>query len=385
MKISFKMFHCLFVSALILVACGLSDHVQVNDIFDNSTKNCFELDGNCTKRITFQEQFFQELDAIPFNLVAFKIFFEKFNLISTLVTENNEQRQYFTIFVPTTNSFHRWQPIDWGFDPFAVDEFTKALLLNHIVLGLYDFKNAQKLMLTNVQNNTILVYNNSNLFARNESVHIIKEYRKPSWSMVVIERLMFINDEIVSELHKNNRDKEYPPLILGKWFRSPFLSYVHYMLKDNKNISVVMQILERVSLEDIVTDKNYTFFMPVDNAFKKFNDTTVANLDNLLNGNEDNELNDDIVRENARFFLLNHIIHSRIYLREYTTLGSQSTFISLAKNSLKLLRTSDGVLINNASIVSDPVYIFNVGTVYYIDSLLIPVTNEVIVTTKQKQ
>lgn len=37
--------------------------------------------------------------------------------------------------VPTDRAFQRWHPIDWGFYPFSVPEFTEGVLMNHFIKG----------------------------------------------------------------------------------------------------------------------------------------------------------------------------------------------------------------------------------------------------------
>ena len=39
------------------------------------------------------------------------------------------------MFVPTDHAFQRWHPIDWGFYPFSVPEFTEDIIINHFVQG----------------------------------------------------------------------------------------------------------------------------------------------------------------------------------------------------------------------------------------------------------
>lgn len=39
------------------------------------------------------------------------------------------------MFVPTDHAFQRWHPIDWGFYPFSVPEFTENIITNHFVKG----------------------------------------------------------------------------------------------------------------------------------------------------------------------------------------------------------------------------------------------------------
>lgn len=39
----------------------------------------------------------------------------------------------YTILIPSDNAFQRWHPIDWGFYPFSVPEFTESILRNHFL------------------------------------------------------------------------------------------------------------------------------------------------------------------------------------------------------------------------------------------------------------
>lgn len=39
------------------------------------------------------------------------------------------------MFVPTDHAFQRWHPIDWGFYPFSVPEFTESVIINHFIKG----------------------------------------------------------------------------------------------------------------------------------------------------------------------------------------------------------------------------------------------------------
>lgn len=41
----------------------------------------------------------------------------------------------YTVFVPTDHAFQRWHPIDWGFYPFSVPEFTESVITNHFMRG----------------------------------------------------------------------------------------------------------------------------------------------------------------------------------------------------------------------------------------------------------
>lgn len=49
----------------------------------------------------------------------------------------------YTVFVPTDHAFQRWHPIDWGFYPFSVPEFTESVITNHFVKGRLRLENLQ--------------------------------------------------------------------------------------------------------------------------------------------------------------------------------------------------------------------------------------------------
>ena len=44
----------------------------------------------------------------------------------------------YTVIVPTNEAFYNYYPIDWGFNPFLVENFTKDVLLNHFMEGDID-------------------------------------------------------------------------------------------------------------------------------------------------------------------------------------------------------------------------------------------------------
>lgn len=81
--------------------------------------------------------------AIDFNgEFLFYILIELIDYLKTLITDNYQ----YTILIPIDNAFQRWHPIDWGFYPFSVTEFTENVLQNHFIqlkvpFRMDDFKN----------------------------------------------------------------------------------------------------------------------------------------------------------------------------------------------------------------------------------------------------
>lgn len=47
---------------------------------------------------------------------------------------NFSDKEY-TVLIPTDGAFQRWHPIDWGFYPFSVPEFTESVIVNHFIPG----------------------------------------------------------------------------------------------------------------------------------------------------------------------------------------------------------------------------------------------------------
>lgn len=62
---------------------------------------------------------------------------------------SNTEKAY-TILIPMDSAFQRWHPIDWGFYPFSVSEFTENVLRNHFLqlkapIRMQDIKKATEI------------------------------------------------------------------------------------------------------------------------------------------------------------------------------------------------------------------------------------------------
>lgn len=58
---------------------------------------------------------------------VFQHFFSSSNL-SQLIDDSS-----YMVLIPSDTAFQRWHPIDWGFYPFSVQEFTESVLRNHFI------------------------------------------------------------------------------------------------------------------------------------------------------------------------------------------------------------------------------------------------------------
>lgn len=112
-----------------------------------------------------------------------------------------------------------------------------------------------------------------------------------------------------------------------------------------------------------IVGSNYTFFVPVDDAFEKYGFDILP--DEVLSSEKGIKL------------ILNHFVKGRLYERD---LKQDDIFETIGGKPLKVTRDLMGqVLINRAKISESEVFVYNLGTMFYIDDVLYPETliNEV--------
>jgi hypothetical protein len=73
----------------------------------------------------------------------------------------------YIILVPSDSAFQRWHPIDWGFYPFSVPEFTEDIMRNHVIPQKQQFnlKTIDKEHKMKTLGGEIVVFNNQRKFA----------------------------------------------------------------------------------------------------------------------------------------------------------------------------------------------------------------------------
>lgn len=131
----------------------------------------------------------------------------------------------FTILIPADNAFQRWHPIDWGFYPFSVPEFTESILRNHFIqsqnpLRMNDVKNANKLPMKTLGGETVIFRNARELaclfyddilktilwflaFPNVNNVSILADYTLSNGNQVfIISEVLFVTEAVVSKLHQ---------------------------------------------------------------------------------------------------------------------------------------------------------------------------------------
>nr|XP_018901841.1 PREDICTED: transforming growth factor-beta-induced protein ig-h3 [Bemisia tabaci] len=268
-------------------------------------------------------------------------------------TDLNQDETY-TVFVPTDRAFQRWHPIDWGFYPFSVPEFTESVLMNHFVkdnIHQDQIKDEQKFK-TLGGKEVIFQRKGSGLTVN--GVEVIKgDTPIEKGNIMFISEVLFVNDGVVQRLHEKHKDKETPPLLAFPWFGAQFLSHAYMSIEHHPNFTHIVRFLNVAELAPHVPGAGYTFFVPLDEAFERQGLKYAP--DNYLSTTAGIDL------------LLSHFVKGRLYEKD---LQNNATFTTLANNTLTVHRENGQLKIENATVVKSEVFVYNLGTMFYIDQVL---------------
>ncbi|XP_020717808.1 uncharacterized protein LOC101451233 [Ceratitis capitata] len=265
----------------------------------------------------------------------------------------------YTILIPSDNAFQRWHPIDWGFYPFSVHEFTESVLRNHFLptqhpLRMAEVKNADKMVVRTMGGENVVFRGHPNPTVNN--VSIMSDHALLNGNQVfLISEVLFVSEAVVSKLHQMHKDKETPPLLAFPWFGAQFLSHSFLALERDPRFSQITRYLNNAEIAPHVSGANYTFFVPEDRAFERLGF---------------DRLSDDVMASPRGIkMLLNHFVRGRLYDRD---LRDNEVFETIGGGHIKITRNpgSNATSVNNAKITESEVFVYNLGTMFYIDDIL---------------
>ncbi|GAB0093513.1 uncharacterized protein DMENIID0001_086630 [Sergentomyia squamirostris] len=266
---------------------------------------------------------------------------------------------YYAVLIPTDNAFQRWHPIDWGFYPFSVHEFTESILRNHFIqlktpLRMDDIKRIHGERRFKTLGGETVIFKSAPTPNIN-NVTILSDFALGNGNQVfLISEVLFVSEAIVSRLHQMHKDKETPPLLAFPWFGAQFLSHSFLALERDSRFTQITRWLNTAEIAPFVSGSNYTFFVPMDSAFEKLNYENLP--DSVL-------ASDEGIR-----MLLNHFVRGRLYDRD---LRHDEVFETVGGGAIRVERTSAGnVTVNGAHIHEKEHFVYNLGTMFYIDSIL---------------
>ncbi|XP_055596008.1 uncharacterized protein LOC129746396 [Uranotaenia lowii] len=282
----------------------------------------------------------------------------------------------YMVMIPSDTAFQRWHPIDWGFYPFSVQEFTESVLRNHFVrvkqpLRMADLRTMSGEQRFKTLGGEYVVLKNKPAPNVN-NVSILYDYTLSNGIEVyVISEVLFVSEAVVSRLHQMHKDKETPPLLAFPWFGAQFLSHSFLALERDSRFTQITRFLNMAEIAQFISGSNYTFFVPTDEAFERYSFDLLP--DRTLSTEQSIKL------------LLNHFVKGRLYNRD---LKDGEVIESVGGSPVKIQRTFDNnVTVNSAKIIESEVFVYNLGTMYYIDDVLYPdlLKNEVQAITGTKK
>lgn len=123
-------------------------------------------------------------------------------------------------------------------------------------------------------------------------------------------------------------------------------------------VSQYFRFLSSAEIASSIIGSNYTFFVPNDDAFEKYGFDLLP--DEALSSEKGIKL------------ILNHFVKGRLYDRN---LVQDEVFETVGGKPLKITKDSKGqVSVNHAKIVESEIFVYNLGTMFYIDDVLYPDT-----------
>ncbi|CAH1368674.1 hypothetical protein MTP99_010151 [Tenebrio molitor] len=324
-------------------------------------------DAKNQSNTTFVENVMEVLGFLKSGVRVFQHFLSRSN-VSKLLDDGEE----YTVFVPTDHAFQRWHPIDWGFYPFSVPEFTESIIINHFVKGRLKQDTIKDGQLVRTLGGREIVFKKTPNLSVNGAMVVKGDTPVSRGNIMFIGEVLFVSESVVSKLHQQHRDKETPPLLAFPWFGAQFLSHAFLALERDKRFTHITRFLNLADLAPHVSGTGYTFFVPTDTAFEELGLDKMP--DNYLSTGDGLQI------------LLNHFVKGRLYDKdlkdgiELTTLGNKTIGIK---------RTKDKVKVNDATIVESEVFVYNLGTMFYTDKVLFtnvnnlpPTSTETVMTIK---
>lgn len=117
---------------------------------------------------------------------------------------------------------------------------------------------------------------------------------------------------------------------------------------------LLFRFLSSAEIASSIIGSNFTFFVPFDDAFEKYG------FDHLPD--------EALSSEKGIKMILNHFVKGRLYNRDLTP---GAVFETVGGKPLKISKDGSGqVSVNRAKIVESEVFVYNLGTMFFVDDVL---------------
>ncbi|XP_071442876.1 uncharacterized protein [Hetaerina americana] len=139
----------------------------------------------------------------------------------------------YTVIVPPNEAFRSWDPIDYGFRPFAVADFISVVIRNHFVRGIINVTALRDGDRLETLDGGYLVFrhpsgkppslNGVDMFTTSNADITI-----PGGKILLLRgsKVLFVDEDVVRQLRRLYPEAESGPPIWVDWTGSSFLAYV---------------------------------------------------------------------------------------------------------------------------------------------------------------
>jgi len=200
-----------------------------------------------------------------------------------LESELNSKKSY-TLLAPTDQAFQSWHPIDWGFNPFLVEEFLEDLMKNLVVEEFIAIEeNNEKLTMYKTLSGKLIEISTrgENIYVNNILILGDLPLAGGNSEVIFLDKVPWLDNEIVQELRQNFSHLETGPPVFNGSIESlnngstVLLQEFDYDITTNSNSLELFGDNFENKTNDVTRQDNEEFAVMVDD-FVNFPQTTTS-------------------------------------------------------------------------------------------------------------
>ncbi|TRY61331.1 hypothetical protein TCAL_01493 [Tigriopus californicus] len=289
----------------------------------------------------------------------------------------------YTAIIPFDEAFRAWTPIDWGFNPFRVDNFIHDTLLNHFIVGSVDQNTVENGAQFKTVGGKDITFSRVDGKLRVNDIELVEGGTPvPHGALLFINELLFVDNEMVKELEQDHGYLESGPLVIEPWSESQFLSHVYSFIEGSEEYTYMTEYMNSTpeigefapGFTPTKLEDGYTYFVPRDDAFWRLfvKDATAPDPFRL----------DDKFRLET---LKSHLVAARTFPKD-VEVGHILTTTS-GKTLTVIEKTGENITFNDGRqeihTIGKGEFVYNLGTIFYVDKVLFTEASDVVAVMEQ--
>jgi len=280
----------------------------------------------------------------------------------------------YTALVPTDEAFYAYYPIDYGFNIFLVDSFLNRTLREHLLAGSVVLEELEEgAQVPTLAGTTLTVAReNGTLTVGGQPVLTESEVSGPLGRIYSLPALLHVSPQTVSSLKGLYPHLETGPLLGGPWPRSQFLSHLLQRLESYEDthqpsVAAFAAILAQSHVAHLA--------MPHDDEGRRLEYTALVPSDEAL---ESVLKEGRLTPEKRNNFVARHLLRGRLSLSDLP-----ASAFNLLNATIAVARDGEGVTVGGARLLSEEDSIYNLGTLFVVNSTLAEDTPTVALSHRQ--